>query len=72
MLFSFGLTESVNKADRNTFWALEQPVNPKVAICPDIYLQDSLRMMQYLPLHFEPRLVDVHVDRKTIDLAFKI
>jgi macrodomain Ter protein organizer (MatP/YcbG family) len=29
-------------------------------------------MMQYLPLHFEPRLVDVHVDRKTIDLAFKI
>jgi type I restriction enzyme R subunit len=33
--------------------------------------QDSIRDDATLPLHFEPRLVDVHVDKDTIDKAFK-
>lgn len=33
--------------------------------------QDSIRDRATLPLHFEPRLVDVHVDKETIDAAFK-
>ena len=32
--------------------------------------QDSIRDNATLPLHFEPRLVDVHVDKETIDKAF--
>lgn len=30
---------------------------------------DSIRDNATLPLHFEPRLVDVHVDKDTIDKA---
>jgi type I restriction enzyme, R subunit len=32
--------------------------------------QESIRDNATLPLHFEPRLVDVHVDSETIDKAF--
>jgi len=32
---------------------------------------DSIRDDATKPLHFEPRLVDVHVDKETIDKAFK-
>jgi type I restriction enzyme R subunit len=32
--------------------------------------QDSIRDNATLPLHFEPRLVDVHVDKETIDKLF--
>ena len=31
---------------------------------------DSIRDEATLPLHFEPRLVDVHVDKSTLDAAF--
>ncbi|MCK5739064.1 type I restriction endonuclease subunit R, partial [bacterium] len=33
--------------------------------------QDSLRDKATLPLHFEPRLVDMHVDKETIDRLFR-
>ncbi|RZK61498.1 MAG: type I restriction endonuclease subunit R, partial [Pedobacter sp.] len=32
--------------------------------------QDSIRDGATLPLHFEPRLIDVHVDKETIDQLF--
>ncbi len=33
--------------------------------------QDSIRDGATLPLHFEPRLLDVHVDKETIDKLFE-
>ena len=32
--------------------------------------EESLRDKATLPLHFEPRLLDVHVDREVIDAEF--
>ena len=42
------------------------PRKIREGICPD-----SIRDDATLRLHFEPRLVDVHVDKETIDKAFK-
>lgn len=68
--FLFGLTGTpVNKADKNTFWAFgsEEDVGGYMS---RYTFQDSIRDNATLPLHFEPRLVDVHVDKETIDKAF--
>ena len=68
--FLFGLTGTpVNKADKNTFWAFGAEQD-KGAYLSRYTFQDSLRDDATLPLHFEPRLVDVHVDKETIDKAF--
>jgi type I restriction enzyme R subunit len=69
--FLFGLTGTpVNKADHNTFWAFgaEQDQGGYMS---RYTFQDSIRDKATLPLHFEPRLVDVHVDKETIDKIFK-
>ncbi len=60
----------VNKADKNTFWAFgsEQYSGGYMS---RYTFQDSLRDKATLPLHFEPRLVDMHVDKETIDKLFK-
>jgi type I restriction enzyme R subunit len=68
--FLFGLTGTpVNRADKNTFWAFgsEEDVGGYMS---RYTFQDSIRDNATLPLHFEPRLVDVHVDKETIDKAF--
>jgi type I restriction enzyme R subunit len=68
--FLFGLTGTpVNKADKNTFWAFgaEEDLGGYMS---RYTFQDSIRDNATLPLHFEPRLVDVHVDKETIDQAF--
>jgi type I restriction enzyme R subunit len=68
--FLFGLTGTpVNKTDKNTFWAFgaEQDQGGYMS---RYTFQDSLRDEATLPLHFEPRLVDVHVDKEMIDKAF--
>jgi len=69
--FLFGLTGTpVNKADKNTFWAFGS-VEDKGGYMSRYTFQDSIRDNATLPLHFEPRLVDVHVDKETIDKAFR-
>lgn len=69
--FLFGLTGTpVNKADKNTFWAFGA-AGDQGGYMSRYTFQDSLRDEATLPLHFEPRLVDVHVDKETIDLAFQ-
>lgn len=68
--FLFGLTGTpVNKADKNTFWAFGAE-DDAGGYMSRYTFQDSIRDNATLPLHFEPRLVDVHVDKETIDKAF--
>lgn len=68
--FLFGLTGTpVNKADKNTFWAFGAE-DDEGGYMSRYTFHDSIRDNATLPLHFEPRLVDVHVDKETIDKAF--
>lgn len=68
--FLFGMTGTpVNKIERNTFWAFGAEEDQSGYLSRYTF-QDSLRDEATLPLHFEPRLVDVHVDKETIDKAF--
>jgi type I restriction enzyme R subunit len=68
--FLFGLTGTpVNKADKNTFWAFGSEED-QGGYMSRYTFHDSIRDEATLPLHFEPRLVDVHVDAETIDKAF--
>lgn len=69
--FLFGLTGTpVNKADKNTFWAFGSEEDEGGYLSRYTF-QDSIRDGATLPLHFEPRLIDVHVDKDTIDKLFK-
>jgi len=68
--FLFGLTGTpVNKADKNTFWAFGAEED-NGGYMSRYTFQDSIRDDATLPLHFEPRLVDVHVDKEALDKAF--
>ena len=68
--FLFGLTGTpVNRADKNTFWAFGSDED-EGGYMSRYTFQDSIRDNATLPLHFEPRLVDVHVDKETMDAAF--
>jgi len=67
--FLFGLTGTpVNKADKNTFWAFGSEED-QGGYMSRYTFHDSIRDDATLPLHFEPRLVDIHVDKETIDQA---
>ena len=69
--FLFGLTGTpVNKAEKNTFWAFGSEED-RGGYLSRYTFQDSLRDDATRPLHFEPRLVDVHVDKETLDKAFE-
>ncbi len=69
--FLFGLTGTpINKADKNTFWAFGAESDPGGYMSRYTF-QDSLRDRATLPLHFEPRLVDLHVDKTAIDESFR-
>lgn len=68
--FFFGLTGTpINKRDRNTFrtFSAEEDLNGYLS---RYSFEESLRDKATLPLHFEPRLLDVHVDREVIDAEF--
>lgn len=68
--FLFGLTGTpVNKADKNTFWAFGAEED-EGGYMSRYTFHDSIRDEATLPLHFEPRLVDVHVDKESLDKAF--
>jgi type I restriction enzyme R subunit len=68
--FLFGLTGTpVNKTDKNTFWAFGAEED-EGGYMSRYTFHDSIRDEATLPLHFEPRLVDVHVDKDSLDKAF--
>jgi type I restriction enzyme, R subunit len=68
--FLFGLTGTpINKRDRNTFWAFGA-VEDEQGYMSRYSFEESIRDHATLPLHFEPRLVQLHVDKDAIDEAF--
>jgi len=70
--FLFGLTGTpVNKADKNTFWAFGAEED-RGGYLSRYTFYESIRDNATLPLHFEPRLVDVHLDKEIIDQAFDL
>ena len=69
--FLFGLTGTpVNKADKNTFWAFGEEED-EGGYLSRYSFQDSIRDRATLPLHFEPRLVDVHIDSDALDETYR-
>lgn len=69
--FLFGLTGTpINKRDRNTFmWFGSEEDNG--GYLSRYSFQDSIRDGATLPLHFEPRLSEIHLDGAAIDAAFE-
>lgn len=68
--FLFGLTGTpINKSDRNTFWAFGAEQDTQGYLSRYTF-QDSIRDNATLPLHFEPRLPDYHIDKENLDIAF--
>jgi len=69
--FLFGLTGTpVNRADKNTFWAFGSETDAGGYLSRYTF-QDSIRDGATLPLHFEPRLLDVHLNKELLDEAFE-
>jgi type I restriction enzyme R subunit len=69
--FLFGLTGTpINKADKNTFWAFGA-AEDKGGYMSRYTFQESIRDKATLPLHFEPRLPNYHIDKESLDIAFK-
>jgi len=68
--YFFGLTGTpVTKADKNTFRTFGAKED-KDGYMSRYSFQDSIRDKATLPLHFELRQVDVHVDTEALDKAF--
>ncbi len=68
--FLFGLTGTpINRADRNTFYAFGAVEDPNMYMSRYGF-EESIRDGATLPLHFEPRLVELHIDRDAIDRAY--
>ncbi|MBI5649058.1 MAG: HsdR family type I site-specific deoxyribonuclease [Chloroflexi bacterium] len=69
--FLFGLTGTpINRADQNTFWAFGAAEDAHGYLSRYTF-QESIRDNATLPLHFEPRLPDYHIDKEHLDVAFK-
>lgn len=68
--FMFGLTGTpINTRDRNTFAAFGAKEDANGYM--DRYsFQQSLKDEATLPIYFEPRLVELHIDQKKIDEVF--
>jgi type I restriction enzyme R subunit len=68
--FLFGLTGTpINKRDRNTFYAFGAEEDEH-GYMSRYSFEESIRDGATLPLHFEARLVEMHIDRQAIDEAF--
>lgn len=69
--FLFGLTGTpINRADRNTFYAFG--AEEDAAGYMNRYgFEESIRDGATMPLHFEPRLLELHIDKEAIDQAFR-
>lgn len=69
--FLFGLTGTpINKRDRNTFMWFGSTEDDGGYLSRYSF-QDSIRDGATLPLHFEPRLSEIHIDQESIDAAFE-
>jgi len=69
--FLFGLTGTpINRTDRNTFYAFGADED-KAGYMSRYGFEESIRDGATMPLHFEPRLLELHIDREAIDQAFK-
>ena len=68
--FLFGLTGTpINKRDRNTFYAFGAEEDER-GYMSRYGFEESIRDGATLPLHFEPRLVNLHIDKEGIDEAY--
>ena len=69
--FLFGLTGTpINRADRNTFYAFGADEDDK-GYMSRYGFEESIRDGATLKLHFEPRLIDLHIDKVALDAAYK-
>jgi type I restriction enzyme R subunit len=68
--FLFGLTGTpINRRDRNTFYAFGADEDER-GYLSRYGFEESIRDGATLPLHFEPRLVELHIDKEAIDEAY--
>ena len=68
--FLFGLTGTpINKTARNTFTAFGS-ADDQHGYLSRYGFEDSIRDGATLPLHFEPRLIDLHIDTAVIEEEF--
>ena len=69
--FLFGLTGTpINRADRNTFYAFGAEEDSS-GYMSRYGFEESIRDGATKELHFEPRLLELHIDQDAIDEAFK-
>ncbi len=69
--FLFGLTGTpINRADRNTFYAFGAEEDER-GYLSRYGFEESVRDGATKELHFEPRLLDLHIDKEAIDEAFE-
>jgi type I restriction enzyme R subunit len=68
--FLFGLTGTpINQRDRNTFYAFGAMEDSR-GYMSRYGFEESIRDGATLPLHFEPRLIELHIDKQAIDDAY--
>lgn len=69
--FLFGLTGTpINRRDRNTFLAFGADEDAR-GYMSRYGFEESIRDGATLKLHFEPRLVELHIDKPAIDQAYE-
>lgn len=69
--FLFGLTGTpINRRDRNTFYTFGAPEDER-GYMSRYGFEESIRDGATLPLHFEPRLVELHIDKAAIDEGYQ-
>lgn len=69
--FLFGLTGTpINRADRNTFFAFGAEEDD-YGYLSRYGFEESVRDGATKPLHFEPRLPELHIDRDAIDAEYQ-
>ena len=69
--FLFGMTGTpINRADHNTFYAFGAEEDEK-GYMSRYGFEESVRDGATVKLHFEPRLVKLHIDREAIEEAYK-
>lgn len=68
--FLFGLTGTpINRSDRNTFYAFGAEEDTR-GYMSRYGFEESIRDGATLKLHFEPRLLELHIDKEAIDQAY--
>ena len=69
--FFFGLTGTpINKSEHNTFWTFGA-LEDQGGYMSRYSFEDALHDNTILPLHFEPCLLDIHIDRDAVDEEFE-